>query len=519
MKNGNPVTEAQTLDKVVLIPGRSYRIVATIIENDVDVAYGANVHVNGNLMSDTVDGALRIYYDFDVPTADYDVYYKANGEIGIGVTLTIDVEKMCQESGTFKNAYEAANPTYQTVFYQWYKNGEKINGATKAFYTVKSTDKNSLINCVVTLVDGKCGVGEQFAISNVITVINVNMPRPKNGDNTIGGSAGISADGVTLGYVLWDYKGITMQGSDTYVEGEEYLLMIQFKPKDGFKIDLQGDAAIAYIYGEKVICASSDLNGAAGYMMYVTAIHAHQYSDSVWDSEEDGHWHPCIVPGCPDPNEEWEGYMFHYGSEATCQTKGKCSACGYEYYGEHDVAVPEYFYLDDMKCVDYCATEGCDYVSDWNYHMGGVSDCQHKSICEICHHEYGKLGEHSFSKEYTSVSADGHAHKCTVDGCNEHDELVPHIDDNGDNKCDICGYAMPAHDPDTPDQPDNPDNPGNNPPSDNPPSDDEGGLGAGAIIGIVIGSVAVVGVGGFTLFWFVIKKKTWAEFLAIFKKK
>ena len=47
--------------------------------------------------------------------------------------------------------------------------------------------------------------------------------------------------------------------------------------------------------------------GAAGYMMYVTAIHAHQYSDSVWDSEEDGHWHPCIVPGCPDPNEEWEG--------------------------------------------------------------------------------------------------------------------------------------------------------------------------------------------------------------------
>jgi hypothetical protein len=39
------------------------------------------------------------------------------------------------------------------------------------------------------------------------------------------------------------------------------------------------------------------------------------------------------------------------------------------------------------------------------------------------------------------------------------------------------------------------------------------------VVGIVIGSVAVVGVGGFALFWFVIKKKTWAEFLAIFKKK
>ncbi len=520
MKNGNPVTEAQTLDKVVLIPGRSYRIVATIIENDVDVAYGANVHVNGNLMPDKVDGILRIYYDFDVPEAEYDVYYTADGEIGIGVTLTVDIEKMCNESGTFKHAVEVqtANPTYQTVFYQWYKNGEKINGETKASYTVKSTDKNSLINCVVTLVDGKCGIGEQFVISNVITVINVNMPRPKNGDNTIGGSAEISADGVTLVYVLWDYKGFTMQGGDTYVEGEEYLLMIQFKPKDGFKIDLQGDAAIAYIYGENVICASSDLNGAAGYMMYVTAIHTHQYSDSVWNYEEDGHWHPCIVPGCPDPNEEWEGYMFHYGSEATCQTKGKCSVCGYEYYGEHDVAVPDYVYIDDMKCGSYCATEGCDHLSEWSYHTGGTSDCQHKAICEICHHEYGKLGEHSLDTQYTSVSADGHAHKCTVDGCNEHDELVPHIDENCDGKCDTCGYDMPAHDPDTPTQPDNPNNPGNNPPTDDPPSDDEGGLGAGAIVGIVIGSVAIVGIGGFALFWFVIKKKTWAELIAIFKK-
>ena len=72
---------------------------------------------------------------------------------------------------------------------------------------------------------------------------------------------------------------------------------------------------------------------------------------------------------------------------------------------------------------------------------------------------------------------------------------------------------MPAHDPDTPDQPDNPDNPGNN-----PPSDDEGGLGAGAIVGIVIGSVAVVGIGGFALFWFVIKKKSFADLIAVFKK-
>ena len=50
------------------------------------------------------------------------------------------------------------------------------------------------------------------------------------------------------------------------------------------------------------------------------------------------------------------------------------------------------------------------------------------------------------------------------------------------------------------------------------PSDDKDGLGAGAIVGIVIGSVAVVGIGGFALFWFVIKKKSFADLIAIFKK-
>ena len=77
---------------------------------------------------------------------------------------------------------------------------------------------------------------------------------------------------------------------------------------------------------------------------------------------------------------------------------------------------------------------------------------------------------------------------------------------------------MPAHDPDTPNQPNDPNNPGTNPPADNPPSDDEGGLGAGAIIGIACGSVAVVGIGGFALLWFVIKKKSFADLIAVLKK-
>ncbi|MBQ8882773.1 MAG: hypothetical protein IJY70_05250, partial [Clostridia bacterium] len=43
------------------------------------------------------------------------------------------------------------------------------------------------------------------------------------------------------------------------------------------------------------------------------------------------------------------------------------------------------------------------------------------------------------------------------------------------------------------------------------------GLPAGAVVGIVLGSVAVAGVGGFALFWFVIKKKSFADLIAVFK--
>ena len=85
--------------------------------------------------------------------------------------------------------------------------------------------------------------------------------------------------------------------------------------------------------------------------------------------------------------------------------------------------------------------------------------------------------------------------------CGDKANKAAHTDSNNDGKCDTCEYQMSTT-PNTPDA----------------PTDVKDGLGTGAIIGIVIGSVAVAGVGGFSLFWFVIKKKTWAEFLAIFKK-
>lgn len=51
------------------------------------------------------------------------------------------------------------------------------------------------------------------------------------------------------------------------------------------------------------------------------------------------------------------------------------------------------------------------------------------------------------------------------------------------------------------------------------PTEDKGGLGGGAIAGIIVGSVAVAGIGGFSVVWFGVKKKSFADLLKIFKRK
>ena len=51
-----------------------------------------------------------------------------------------------------------------------------------------------------------------------------------------------------------------------------------------------------------------------------------------------------------------------------------------------------------------------------------------------------------------------------------------------------------------------------------PPPAKKDGLSGGAIAGIVIGSVAVAGIGGFAIFWFAVKKKTFADLGIALKK-
>jgi hypothetical protein len=108
--------------------------------------------------------------------------------------------------------------------------------------------------------------------------------------------------------------------------------------------------------------------------------------------------------------------------------------------------------------------------------------------------------------EYDTEWTDGEEEHWNECACGEKTNVAPHADTDSDEKCDTCGCGMPVTDTE----------PGTDTPDD--PTDGKDGLGAGAIALIVIGAVLVVGIGGFAIFWFVIKKKSFTDLIAVFKK-
>lgn len=85
--------------------------------------------------------------------------------------------------------------------------------------------------------------------------------------------------------------------------------------------------------------------------------------------------------------------------------------------------------------------------------------------------------EHDYGTAWKN-DEENHWKECA---CGAQQHVGEHNDSNENGSCDVCGLVITEE------------------------SDD--GLGMGAIVGIVIGSVCVVGGGGFALYWFVLRKK------------
>ena len=184
--------------------------------------------------------------------------------------------------------------------------------------------------------------------------------------------------------------------------------------------------------------------------------------------------------------------LSHDMSDATCEDPSICqNGCGHT-EGE------ALGHFDENR--DHVCDRGCGAES-MGEHTDSVTDQDH-----LCDYGCGAVLETCTPNEddgdcTTDVN-------CSVCGSITTKGAEDHTDTDNNEKCDACGYQMST----TPNNPDNSNN------IHGEQSDDKDELSGGAIAGIVTGSAAAVGLVGFSLFWFVIKKKKWSDLIGIFKK-
>lgn len=186
----------------------------------------------------------------------------------------------------------------------------------------------------------------------------------------------------------------------------------------------------------------------------------------------------------------------HEGGRATCIAQAVCNVCK-QSYGELGSHVPT---PDDSDCTTAtpCVTCGqaldtpreAHVYGDWVKRDGDTH--QRSCDCGATMFTGHTWNEGEITKQPTCTEQGEKAFACTECEATVVRELWTdenaHTDADENGDCDGCGIGL------------------------------DGGLSGGAVAGIVVGSTAAAALGGFALFWFVIKKKTWADFVAIFKK-
>ena len=128
--------------------------------------------------------------------------------------------------------------------------------------------------------------------------------------------------------------------------------------------------------------------------------------------------------------------------------------------------------------------------------FGGLATCTTKAVCDVCKATYGETAEHNIT-QYGGKDSMGHWDTCST--CDNKFNIEAHIpdreepDENNPIRCKKCGYLIT-------------------------PALKKDGLSNGEIAGIAIGSVAVVGTGGFAVLWFAVKNKTFSDLGVAIKK-
>ena len=201
--------------------------------------------------------------------------------------------------------------------------------------------------------------------------------------------------------------------------------------------------------------------------------HTHT-ATATWSKDETNHWHDCSVDGC---NEKLDVTQHTFGAWSVTvqpqvgvagETERVCSVCGYKETAPVDALAEKI----TVAVVGGKANGGASVTVEKNGAVTVVADAAPEG------------------KTFKGWSVDGGQ---TI--INENASYTFNATENVTLTA-VYGDIVPG---------------GEQP--------EKTGLSGGAIAGITIGSVAIVGLGGFSVFWFIIKKKKFADLIAIFKMK
>ncbi|MCH5146493.1 MAG: hypothetical protein J1F61_00625 [Clostridiales bacterium] len=159
-----------------------------------------------------------------------------------------------------------------------------------------------------------------------------------------------------------------------------------------------------------------------------TLPHHHKYSDQ-WSSDENYHWYASTCGHTSEVKDRAE----HIDEDEN----KKCDICGYEFH-EHQYAEEWTRTLNEHWHAPTCGdtTE----LKDKGIHADENND----EKCDVC--EYPMPHKHKYSQEWSS-DENNHWHAPTCGDTTELKDKGIHVDENNDEKCDVCGHDMPSGTP------------------------------------------------------------------------
>ncbi len=190
---------------------------------------------------------------------------------------------------------------------------------------------------------------------------------------------------------------------------------------------------------------------------------------------------------------------FHTGGVADCHSAAVCTVCSAA-YGTPDpsnhASEETVARLNGVNPLfhDVCRA-CCGEILSSEAHTGGEASCTHGTVCDVCGTDYGTPIEHTYAGDCDAV--------CDV--CGERTRAAAfHTDADGDGKCDVCGETVSVVE--------------KLEENDGSGSEVTGDNTVMVVVGYTSLGVSVAGVSGFSLWWFVIKKKKWLDLFKPFLK-